>query len=98
MKSTWLLALSIACLLGRARGGARARDRRLAGERCRVRGAALGGAGAFSLFLLLWLPGGPLGSEWARRSGTPQLAARATPTTPPPPAGGRDERARDRHR
>jgi hypothetical protein len=25
----------------------------------------------FALFLLLWVPGGPLGSEWARRSGTP---------------------------
>ncbi|HEX3509600.1 MAG TPA: ferric reductase-like transmembrane domain-containing protein [Solirubrobacteraceae bacterium] len=37
----------------------------------RTRNAALGGAGAFSLFLVLWLPGGPLGSEWARRSGTP---------------------------
>jgi len=35
------------------------------------RAAALGGTGAFSLFLLLWLPQGPLGSEWARRSGTP---------------------------
>jgi hypothetical protein len=40
-------------------------------ENLRVRGAALGGAGAFSLFLLIWLPQGPLGSEWARRSGTP---------------------------
>jgi len=68
--STWLLALSIACaaivlmaVLARA----------LAGwpEHAGRRGAALGGAGAFSLFLLLWLPAGPLGSEWARRSGTP---------------------------
>ncbi len=33
--------------------------------------AALGGAGIFMLFLVLWLPSGPLGSEWARRSGTP---------------------------
>jgi len=46
----------------------------------RERGAALGGAGAFSLFLLLWLPHGPLGSEWARRAGTPSslLGHRAT--------------------
>jgi hypothetical protein len=40
-------------------------------ENLRTRSAALAGAAAFSLFLLLWLPGGPLGSEWARRSGTP---------------------------
>ncbi len=26
----------------------------------------------FSLFLLVWLPAGPLGNEWARRSGTPK--------------------------
>jgi sulfoxide reductase heme-binding subunit YedZ len=70
VKGTWLLALSIACLaivlgavLARVLSGWPADLPR--------RGAALGGAGAFSLFLLLWLPGGPLGSEWARRSGTP---------------------------
>jgi sulfoxide reductase heme-binding subunit YedZ len=70
VKSTWLLALSIACV---AIVGAAVLARALTGwpERLRIRGAALGGAGLFSLFLLLWLPSGPLGSEWARRSGTP---------------------------
>jgi hypothetical protein len=66
----WLLAISVACLaivvaavLARAiRGGP---------HHATLRRAALGGAGAFSLFLLVWLPAGPLGSEWARRSGTP---------------------------
>ena len=38
-------------------------------ERAGLRGR--GGAGLFALFLLVWLPGGPLGSEWPRRSGTP---------------------------
>jgi predicted ferric reductase len=70
VKSTWMLTLSIACLivvlvalLVRVFDG-------WPGN-LRTRGAALGGAAAFSLFVLLWLPGGPLGSEWARRSGTP---------------------------
>ncbi|HEX3434131.1 MAG TPA: ferric reductase-like transmembrane domain-containing protein [Solirubrobacteraceae bacterium] len=68
--ATWLLILSVACtgivlvaVLVRAIAGWPENQGR--------RTAALGGAGAFSLFLLLWLPAGPLGSEWARRSGTP---------------------------
>jgi methionine sulfoxide reductase heme-binding subunit len=71
VKSVWLLALSVACLaivvaavLARAVAG-------LSRERIRGRGLAIGGVAAFSLGLLLWLPSGPLGSEWARRSGTP---------------------------
>ena len=73
VKAAWLLVISIACLLAvllailaRVTSGWPGGHRRLR------RGAALGGAGAFSLFLALWLPGGPLGAEWARRSGTPQ--------------------------
>jgi MFS-type transporter involved in bile tolerance (Atg22 family) len=70
VKSTWLLWLSIACL---AVVLAAVLARVIAGwpENPGARGAALAGAGVFSLFLLLWLPGGPLGSEWTRRSGTP---------------------------
>lgn len=70
VKSGWLLALSGACaavvvaaLLARVLSGWPAH--------LGARGAALGGAVAFSLFLALWLPGGPLGAEWARRAGTP---------------------------
>jgi len=67
----WLLALSIGCL---AIVVAAVLTRVLEGwpANLGLRSAALGGAGVFSLFLLLWLPGGPLGSEWARRSGTPK--------------------------
>lgn len=68
--STWLLVLSTACvaivlaaLLARVLAGWPAN--------LRTRGAALGGATAFAMFLAVWLPSGPLGSEWARRSGTP---------------------------
>jgi sulfoxide reductase heme-binding subunit YedZ len=68
--SAWLLALSSACA---AIVLAAVLARAIAGwpDHIGRRSAALGGAGAFSLFLLLWLPAGPLGSEWARRSGTP---------------------------
>jgi methionine sulfoxide reductase heme-binding subunit len=70
VKSSWLLALSIGCV---AIVLAAVLARVIDGwpSNLRVRSAALGGAAVFSLFLLLWLPGGPLGSEWARRSGTP---------------------------
>jgi hypothetical protein len=32
---------------------------------------ALGATAVFSLFLVLWLPGGPPGHGWTHRSGTP---------------------------
>ncbi|MEA2208780.1 MAG: methionine sulfoxide reductase heme-binding subunit [Solirubrobacteraceae bacterium] len=70
VKATWLLLLSIACLLV-VLGAILARVAAGWPQNLRVRGTALGGAGVFSLFLALWLPGGPLGSEWPRRSGTP---------------------------
>jgi len=69
--SAWLLSLSIFCaaivlaaVLVRVADGWP--------EHLARRGTALAGAAAFSLFLLIWLPAGPLGSEWARRSGTPR--------------------------
>jgi len=70
VKSAWLLILSIVCLIVVL---ATVLLRAIHGwpENLRTRSAVLGGAAAFSLFLLLWLPGGPLGSDWARRSGTP---------------------------
>jgi methionine sulfoxide reductase heme-binding subunit len=70
VKSAWLLWLSVACV---AIVVAAVLARALSGwpERLRLRSAALGGLALFSLFLLLWLPSGPLSSEWARRSGTP---------------------------
>jgi sulfoxide reductase heme-binding subunit YedZ len=70
VSSTWLLALSIICMVAVL---AAVLTRVIAGwrENVAMRSAALGGAGAFSLFIALWLPNGPLGSEWARRSGTP---------------------------
>jgi predicted ferric reductase len=70
VKSGWLLVLSVACA---AIVAAAVVTRVVAGwpQNIGRRSVALGSTGAFSLFLALWLPSGPLGHEWARRSGTP---------------------------
>lgn len=83
VKTAWLQVLSLICMaivlasvLFRLASGWPAQ----AGTRA----AALAATGGFALFLLVWLPGGPLGSEWARRSGTPSSLLRAkTATTRP---------------
>ena len=79
VKTTWMLALTLACLaavlvavLVRVAAAWRQYP-----ERSRV---ALGGTGIFTVFLALWLPSGPLGSEWARRSGTPSALLGHTTT------------------
>lgn len=70
VKSSWMMALSVGCLIAVL---AAISVRIAAGwpDRLARRGAALGGAAIFTLGLILWLPSGPLGKEWARRSGTP---------------------------
>jgi len=70
VKSWWLEAITLGCVAAVLA----AVLARVSWEWPRHRGrrrAALWATGAFSLFLLVWLPLGPLGSEWARRSGTP---------------------------
>src|SRR3954449_8535527 len=83
----WMLALSLACaaLVGTAVGarlttadGPHARAARLGGLTVMASGAVA---------LALWLPGGPLGRDWARRAGTPAKllrppAAEAAAPTP----------------
>lgn len=70
-RSTWMLVLSLGCLVVVL---AAVLVRVAAGwpQGLRWRWSALAGAAAFMLGLLLWLPSGPLGREWARRAGTPQ--------------------------
>jgi len=71
VKTTWLLVLSVACLAVVAAAVLVRTLGSWAAAPARVRGLALGGTAVFTVGLLLWLPSGPLGTEWARRSGTP---------------------------
>ncbi|MGO9249340.1 MAG: hypothetical protein ACLQQB_01290 [Solirubrobacteraceae bacterium] len=70
VKSAWLLALTALCVLAVAIAVC---VRTLPGwpEHRGVRGGALALAAILPIGLILWLPGGPLGQGWARRSGTP---------------------------
>jgi predicted ferric reductase len=70
VKSTWLLALNVACL-GIVALAVSVRAITGWPAHAWVRGAALGVTAVFAAFLVLWLPGGPLGHGWASRSGTP---------------------------
>ena len=77
---SWLLALSAVCSLAVV---AAVLNRVLSGWRPGTTGRrlALGVTAAFAIFLLAWLPIGPLGSEWARRSGTPSSLLGHTTTS-----------------
>jgi methionine sulfoxide reductase heme-binding subunit len=80
VKQAWFLAISVACLAAVVA----AVCVRVAGDWSRYRGrgrVALGGMAAFSLFLLVWMPSGPLGDEWALRSGTPAALLGGTGST-----------------
>jgi sulfoxide reductase heme-binding subunit YedZ len=68
--NAWLMAINIACIVAVLAGVV---GRAMIGwpENLRLRIGALGVAAAFALGLVIWLPIGPLGKGWARRSGTP---------------------------
>jgi predicted ferric reductase len=68
--SSWLLLLSVTCLAA-VIASVILRVAQRSAFPPRVRGAALAATAAFGLFLAIWVPSDPLGSEWARRSGTP---------------------------
>jgi hypothetical protein len=70
VKQVWLLALTAACVVAvvvavwvRVRLGWPAQRR--------LRGTAVAASVALPAAFLVWLPSGPLGSDWARRAGTP---------------------------
>jgi sulfoxide reductase heme-binding subunit YedZ len=69
-KAGWLLALTLVCI-ATVLGAVAVRVWRAAPERTGARASAAFAALAFIVFIAVWLPTGPLGAEWARRSGTP---------------------------
>jgi hypothetical protein len=85
VKSVWSLMLTALCVLAVIAAVA---VRALRGwpARARLRGGAVALAALGPLALILWLPGGPLGGDWARRAGTPTaLLASSTHPTPASP-------------
>src|ERR1039457_1665529 len=86
VKSAWLLALTAICVVAAAIAVCM---RTLPGwpEHRRVRGGALALTAILPIGLIIWLPGGPLGSGWAARSGTPvSLLASSVPSVSAPAA------------
>lgn len=86
VQAIWLLALSAVCLLAVI---AAVGLRTISGwpEHARVRAGALGATAIVPIGLLLWLPAGPLGKGWPRRSGTPTsllVSTRAAAVSAPP--------------
>jgi Ferric reductase like transmembrane component len=87
VKSAWSLTLTAICVLAVAIAVC---TRTLRGwpDRRRVRSGALALTALLPIVLIVWLPGGPLGHSWARRSGTPvSLLASSTPTVASSGAG-----------
>ena len=61
-----------------------------------MRGGALALTAIIPIGLILWLPGGPLGQGWARRSGTPvSLLASSAPSVSSPAASTASVKASD---
>ncbi len=70
IKSGWSLALTAICVLA-VIGAVCVRTFRGWPENLPLRAGALALVGLALIALIAWLPGGPLGHGWARRSGTP---------------------------
>jgi sulfoxide reductase heme-binding subunit YedZ len=70
VRSAWMQLLAVICSAAVAAAVA-ARVIAAWGEHPDRGRAAMGAVAVFAIFLALWLPSGPLGSDWARRSGTP---------------------------
>ncbi len=80
VQSTWMLAISAACLVA-VIGAVAARA--FAERERHARGAtvAVATASFFTLGIALWLPSGPLAPHWSERSGTPSNLLRHASST-----------------
>jgi hypothetical protein len=89
VKRGWMLAVGLACAIAVALAVLVRLWFVTRPYRTPARAAGAGALVAAGLALAAWLPGGPLGSGWARRSGTPAalLAPAAFTTTAAAPAG-----------
>jgi sulfoxide reductase heme-binding subunit YedZ len=95
VKSAWSLVLTAICVIAVAIAVC---VRTLPGwpEHRRVRSGALALTAIGPIALILWLPGGPLGHGWARRSGTPvSLLASSAPSVSSPAAQTTSVKASD---
>jgi sulfoxide reductase heme-binding subunit YedZ len=89
-RTGWLLALTVVCLLV-VLTAALIRLRAGWPAHLRIRVAGLAASFAVPIFLIAWLPGGPLARGWSRRAGTPAslLGPRVSAAaTSPSTAGG----------
>ena len=82
VKSVWSLTLTAMCVIA-VMSAVCARALHGWPEHVRLRASALGLSALIPIALIVWLPGGPLGHGWARRSGTPIALLGASPATAP---------------
>ncbi len=86
VRAGWMLALSGACLLA-VLCAVGVRVRHGWPGRLAVRGSAIATAACLPVGVLVWLPGGPMASDWARLSGTPPRLLGKSVSAPSPSVG-----------
>ena len=96
VKQIWLLALTAACVAHRDARRVGAGRVRLARAAYMLRASALVASIALPVAFVAWLPGGPLGKDWAARAGTPARDLQRVSATTTVAAQRRQHHAVDR--